>query len=483
MAEIDLIQSRKERLLALRKKGIEPFSRSVVPQDMARDLKEKYQEGRSVSVAGRITAWRGHGKVVFFDVRDSSDRIQIYVRKNDVGDAVWDLLGLLDIGDIVWVKGRLFVTKTGEITIGLEEIKLLTKSIRPLPEKWHGLKDVEVRFRQRYLDLIANPENREVFVKRARIISSIRRFLDERGYLEVETPMLHPIPGGAAGRPFVTHHNAYDIDLYLRIAPELYLKRLLVGGFDRIYEINRSFRNEGVSTRHNPEFTMLEVYTAYMDYEGVMRLTEEMLYYVVKEVNGSAVVEYQGQQIDFTPPWDRISFAQAVKDRFDINPDDPTEVMIQKLPKRGIGNLDTSRLSRSQVVKLVEDLLDIEKQRKPVFFTDYFSILCPLACLKKDNPSLAERFELFIGGMELANAYSELTDPEDQLVRFEEEVRQNNAPTENIDYDFVTALEYGMPPAGGLGVGIDRLAMILTNRPSIREVILFPLLKPERESV
>ncbi len=479
MAERDIIRERKEKLKALRQQGIDPFSRGLTPDSMAGQLKQNYQEGRLCSVAGRITAWRGHGKVVFFDVRDSSDRIQIYARKNDLPEKIWSLLELLDIGDIVWIKGELFKTKTGEITLKLIELALLTKSLRPLPEKWHGLKDVEVRFRQRYLDLIANPENRCIFITRAKIISAIREFLDQRDYLEVETPMLHLIPGGAAGRPFITHHNAYDIDLYLRIAPELYLKRLLVGGFERVYEINRSFRNEGVSTRHNPEFTMLEVYTAYMDYEGVMKLTEEMLFYVVNKVLGSPKISYQGKEIDFTPPWDRISFAQAVKEKFDINPDDPTEVIVQKLPKRGLGGVDTSRLSRSQVVKLVEDLLDIEQRHKPVFFTDYFSILCPLACLKKDNPSLAERFELFIGGMEIANAYSELTDPQDQLKRFEEEVKQHNAPTDHIDYDFVTALEYGMPPAGGLGIGIDRLTMLFTDKPSIREVILFPLLRPE----
>ncbi len=480
MSQEDIIRDRKAKLSRLREMGIPAFSRGVKPDATALSAKQDYREGKTVAVAGRITAWRAHGKVIFFDVRDATDRIQVYARKNDLDEKLWALLDLLDIGDIVWVKGELFTTRTGEITVALRELKLLTKSLRPMPEKWHGLKDVEVRFRQRYLDLMANPEVREVFITRARIISAIRRFLDERGYLEVETPMLHLIPGGAAGRPFITHHNAYDIDLYLRIAPELYLKRLLVGGFEKVYEINRSFRNEGVSTRHNPEFTMLEVYTAYMDYRDVMRLTEELLYSVVMEVRGSAVVTYQGKEIDFTPPWEEISFAQAVKERFDINPDDPTEVIIQKLPKRGLGSVDTSRLSRSQVVKLVEDMLEMEQRRKPVFFTDYFSILCPLACLKEDNPALAERFELFVGGMEIANAYSELNDPEDQLRRFEEEVRHHNAPSEHIDYDFVTALEYGMPPAGGLGIGIDRLVMILTDKPSIREVILFPLLKPER---
>ncbi len=472
-----LIEERKKRLAQLISKGINPYARHKNAPMSISDVKANYEEGRLVEVAGRITAWRGHGKVIFFDVRDQHDRIQVYLKKNNITEQLWDLIQLLDIGDIVFVKGELFKTKTGEITVNLQDIKLLTKSLRPLPEKWHGLKDPEVRFRQRYLDLIGNPDNRQTFIKRAKIISSIRRFLDERGYLEVETPMLHPIPGGAAGRPFITHHNAFDIDLYLRIAPELYLKKLLVAGFEKVYEINRSFRNEGISTRHNPEFTMLEVYTAYMDYEGVMELTEQMIAYVVEQITGSMTITFNGQEIDFTPPWDRVSFAQAVREKFDINPDDPTDVILSKLPRKEAAN--AGRLSRSQVVKLVEDLLDIESRRKPVFFVDYFSILCPLACLKEGNPSLAERFELFIGGMEVANAYSELNDPQDQRQRFEKEVEENNAPTEHIDYDFVTALEYGMPPAGGLGIGIDRLAMILTDKPSIREVILFPLLRPQ----
>ncbi len=472
-----LVEERLKRKQQLMELGISPYAKHKEIPDSIIGIKQGFSEGKKVKTAGRITAWRAHGKVIFFDIRDQYDRLQVYLKKNNISEKEWDLIRLLDIGDIVWVEGELFKTKTGEITVNLQTVKLLTKSIRPLPEKWHGLKDPEVRFRQRYLDLIANPENRGVFVKRAKVISSIRKFLDGRGYLEVETPMLHSIPGGAAGRPFITHHNAFDIDLYLRIAPELYLKKLLVAGFERVYEINRSFRNEGISTRHNPEFTMLEVYTAYMDYEGVMDLTEQMISYVVKEVTGSMVVNFNGQEIDFTPPWDRISFADAVKEKFDINPDDPTDVILSKLPRKEAA--DAGRLSRSQVVKLVEDLLDIESRKKPVFFVDYFSILCPLACLKEGNPALAERFELFIGGMEVANAYSELNDPRDQKERFEREVAENNAPSSHIDYDFVTALEYGMPPAGGLGIGIDRLTMILTNKPSIREVILFPLLRPQ----
>ncbi|TAN58877.1 lysine--tRNA ligase, partial [bacterium] len=359
-----------------------------------------------------------------------------------------------------------------------ESAQLAAKSLRPLPEKWHGLKDVEIRYRQRYLDLIANPDIKKVFLKRSQIISSIRGYLDKNGYLEVETPMMHPIPGGAAGRPFKTHHNEYDADLYLRIAPELYLKRLLVGGFERVYEINRSFRNEGVSSRHNPEFTMLEAYAAYSDCQGMMSLTEEIIIEAARSAGLGLKFEYQGKEIDMSPPWKRYSFSDVVKDKFGIVPEDSAEVMLAKLQAKGRA-LNEKRLSRSQVVKLVEDTLQEGCDFSPVFFTDYFSILCPLAKNKPDNPFISERFELFIAGMEVANAYSELNDPLEQRRRLEEEISEaESGSLRMLDEDFITALEYGMPPAGGLGIGIDRLAMILTNQPSIRDVILFPLLRP-----
>ena len=356
----------------------------------------------------------------------------------------------------------------------------MAKSLRPLPEKWHGLKDVQIRYRKRYVDLISSPEVKDIFVMRSKIVASIRAFLNQKGFLEVETPMMHTIPGGAAGRPFKTHHNEYGMELFLRIAPELYLKRLIVGGFEKIYEINRSFRNEGVSTRHNPEFTMLELYAAYCDYQDMMNITEEIFVYIARTVLGKTLLEYQGKTIDLTPPWPRRSFAQAVKEKFDINPDDEAAVMIVKLKKNGRAVED--RLSRSQIVKMVEDILQEDAPTQPVFFTDYFSILCPLAKNKKDNPLISERFELYVAGMEVANAYSELNDPLEQRQRFQEELKEEAAASRCLDEDFVEALEYGMPPTGGLGIGIDRLLMLFLNQSSIRDVILFPLLRPEKDN-
>jgi len=377
------------------------------------------------------------------------------------------------------VRGTLFYTKMGQKTIRVADLTLLSKSLRTLPEKWHGLKDVDTRYRQRYLDMIANPDVREVFVKRSRIISYIRAFLDGQGFLEVETPMLQPMAGGARGKPFVSHHNAYDMDVFLRIAPELYLKRLLVGGLERVYEMNRNFRNEGVSTRHNPEFTMLEVYQAYGNFEDMMRLTEDLVSGLVKEMTGGYQVNYRGKVIDFAPPWERRSFAAIVKDQFDINPEDDAPTMLEKVRHRKKGRVRVEKLTKSAVMKIVEDMLEEEEIVNPVFFTDYFTFLCPLAKTRSDNPLISERFEFFIAGMEVGNAYSELNDPEEQRARFLEDL-QDDVETGNrvVDEDFLTALEYGMPPAGGLGIGIDRLVMLLTDSPSIRDVILFPLMKP-----
>ena len=355
---------------------------------------------------------------------------------------------------------------------------MLSKSLRPLPEKWHGLKDVETRYRQRYLDLIANDEVKEIFILRSKIINAIRRFFDERGYMEVETPMLHPIAGGAAGRPFKTHHNVYDKDLYLRIAPELYLKRLLVGGLERVYEINRSFRNEGVSPRHNPEFTMMEAYTAYADYNDLMSLIEELVFSIAKEVLGKAIVEYKGKRIDLTPPWTRISFADMMKDLYGVTSSDSQEVWAKKLKEKGI-KLEGEKLSKTKLINIVADLIEPKADTgKPVFVTDYFTELCPLAKTKKDNPAISERFELYMGGMEIANAYSELNNPIEQEERFKKQLDFDKETTNEIDKDYVLALEHGMPPAAGLGIGIDRLVMILTGQESIRDVILFPQLKP-----
>lgn len=479
----EIYQDRLNKLKTLKEKGIRPFDRPDRPIDLMpiAGLLADFKETAKVSSAGRMTAKREHGKVIFIDIRDQEAKIQVYIKADVLGQEAFGLFSSLDIGDLLIVEGELFKTRTGEPTIKAEKLSLVSKSLRPLPEKWHGLKDVEIRYRQRYVDLIANPDVRKVFTQRAKVISAIRGYLDKKGYLEVETPMMHPIPGGAAGRPFKTHHNEHDMDLYLRIAPELYLKKLLVGGFERVYEINRSFRNEGVSTRHNPEFTMLEVYTAYSDCLGMMELVEAITVETAKEVFGGLKFEFQGKPVDLTPPWKRYSFAEVVKERFGIAPEDSAELMLEKLQRRGRA-LNEKRLSRSQVVRIVEDLLQEGQDFSPAFFSDYFSILCPLAKNKPNNPHISERFELFIAGMEVANAYSELNDPVEQRQRLEEEISEDKSASSGarmVDEDFVSALEYGMPPAGGLGIGIDRLVMILTNQPSIRDVILFPLLRPE----
>ncbi len=445
------------------------------------DILQNFQEASKVSISGRIIARRSHGKVVFMDLKDATGKIQLYIKLDFVGEEKFKSLEDLDIADIMSVKGELFKTHAGEPTVKVEDLVILGKALRPLPEKWHGLKDVEVRYRQRYLDLISNEEVKKTFLMRSRIIKAIRDFLDGKGFLEVETPMMHYIPGGAAGRPFKTYHNEYNMDLYLRIAPELYLKELIVGGLDRVYEINRSFRNEGVSTRHNPEFTMLEIYQAYANYEDMMRLAEEMITYAAKEVLGSMSFVYQDKTIDLTAPWQRRSFADLVKDKFGIEPQDEAPVMLKKLQDKGFAK-GLSKLSRSQVAKIIEDILEEGMNVNPTFVTDYFTSMCLLAKTKKDNPLVSERFELYVSGLEIGNAYSELNDPIEQKKRFEEEVKELTSDDKKaVDEDYVLALEHGMPPAGGLGIGIDRLVMLFTNQPSIRDVILFPLLRPEKQ--
>jgi lysyl-tRNA synthetase class 2 len=431
-----------------------------------------------VQTAGRITALREHGKSSFLDLRDSSSKIQVYIKEDVVGKDIYDnIFKRLDIGDILGVKGRLFKTHKGEVTINAEEITILSKGLRPLPEKWHGLKDVDIRYRQRYVDLIVNEDVRKVFQTRSRIISKMRELLDKRGFLEVETPMMQSMAGGAAGEPFKTHHNALDIDLYLRLAPELYLKRLLVGGFDKVYELNRNFRNEGISIRHNPEFTMIEIYEAYSDCAGMMQLTEEIFNYIAKEVLGTNKIKYGEEVIDLTPPWPRWSFAEEIKKKFDINPDDSSMEWIKKIQNKGV-DFKAKDITRSQIANIITEMLEPETGDRPIFVIDLFAELCPLAKRKKDNPLLTDRFELFMGGMEIANAYSELNDPIEQKKRFEEQLVGQEG-IKKIDEDFVRALEYGMPPAGGLGIGIDRMVMLFANQPSIRDVILFPQLKPE----
>ena len=495
----DQTENRHGKLNTLLKESVSPFSeRRFEKSDPIKGLVEAYQEGRDVSTAGRLSAKRGHGGLAFADLRDSSGKVQLCVKQDRVGEKEFAFFQNLDLGDILGVTGELFKTKTGEVTVQVARFTLLAKALRPLPEKWHGLQDVELRYRQRYLDLIANEPARQVFIQRSRLLVSLRRTLEREGFLEVETPMMHAIPGGAAGEPFVTHHKALDLDLYLRLAPELHLKRLLVGGLDRVYELNRSFRNEGLSTRHNPEFTMLEAYAAYQDRQDMEQLVEKLITEAAKELlDGKLQFEYRGQQIDLTLPWPRVSFAEEMQ-RLGLSPTSSLEQMQDALKRRGA---KISGLSRSQIVRLVEQLFEPKAQPKPLFVVDYWTEISPLAKNTPGSALIADRFELFIGGMEVANAYSELNDPIEQRRRFEAQLagdkgqgaggRGNQKPTPHaprptprergIDEDFIEALEYGMPPAGGLGVGVDRLAMLLLNQPSIKDVILFPLLKPQRE--
>lgn len=477
----EILQQRSAKAESLKAKGHAVYAQGFPERADIGSILADFQEAKRVSISGRIMAKRLHGKAAFLDLKDSTGKIQLYFKANITGEDKFKLLDEIDIADIISVKGELFKTHTQEPTLKVEDMLVLSKAYRPLPEKWHGLKDVELRYRQRYLDLTCNEEVKKVFLMRSRIIRSIRDFLDKKGFLEVETPMMHQIAGGAAGRPFKTHHNEYGMNLYLRIAPELYLKRLLVGGLDKVYEINRSFRNEGVSTRHNPEFTMLEVYCAYADYEDMMRLCEEMITGIAREVLGKEQIIYQGKEIDLKSPWQRRSFAGIVKERFDIDPQDDAALMLDKLHKKGFAR-EANRLTRSQIAKIIEDILEQDMQLNPSFVTDYFTFLCPLAKVKKENPLISERFELYIAGMEVGNAYSELNDPIEQKKRFEEEVKEEGAaaPEKCVDDDYCLALEHGMPPAGGLGIGIDRLVMLLTGQPSIRDVILFPLLRPEK---
>ena len=482
--ESDLLKQRRLKLENIVRLGVYPYGGKFETSSGIKELKETFAEERQVMLAGRIVASRVHGKSIFYDIKDSGGKIQAYIKEDLIGAERFAFLNNLDIGDIVGISGKTFKTRTGEPTVIVNEIKLLAKSLRPLPEKWHGLKDVETRFRQRYLDLIANDDVRKLFLIRSRIVSQTRKFLDERGFIEVETPMMQAMPGGAAGKPFKTHHEALDTDLYLRIAPELYLKRLLVGGFEKVYEINRNFRNEGISVRHNPEFTMLEVYEAYSDCDGMMRLVEELITYLADNILGTREFEYQGKPVDLSK-WEKISFAELMKEQFGITPENTHEEWIKKLRSKGV-EIYGKEISRTQLINIVGELVEPKSGNHPVFVVDIFKEMCPLAKVKTDNPMLTDRFELYMGGMEIANAYSELNDPIEQRKRLEEDMKSSKLEAQSskqekrtIDEDFLTALEHGMPPAGGLGIGIDRLVMILTNSASIREVILFPQLRPE----
>lgn len=490
MEEInDLIQQRLKKLDELRSLNIDPYDGRFDPETNTAFLLKKYNshskeqlenERINASVAGRIMAIRDFGKATFAHIQDSTGKIQIYIRK-DILNERYPLAKKLDIGDLIGVKGRLFRTKTNELTIEVDDFVILSKSLRPLPEKWHGLRDIETRYRQRYLDLIVNPQVKEIFEKRSSIIKAIRDFLESHGFIEVETPMMHPIPGGAAAKPFKTHHIALGIDLYLRIAPELYLKRLLIGGYEKIFELNKNFRNEGISTKHNPEFTMLEFYMAYKDYNYLMSFTEEMITFVADKVLGTLKVPYGDEVIDLTPPWPRISMLDAmmqkgVPDEVFKDSDKAKEWALSKNIEIKKG-ASFGKILDEIFKELVEPYLI-----QPTFIIDYPVELSPLAKRKRDNPQLVERFELFIASREIANAFSELNDPLDQKERFLRQAEARKKGEEEahwMDEDFVRALEYGMPPAAGEGIGIDRLVMILTNSQSIRDVILFPQLKPE----
>lgn len=481
--QVKEIEVRRTKLAALREKGIDPFGAAFEASHKSQEIIANFEEleEQQVAIAGRIMSKRGHGKACFLDVHDFSGKMQVYVKIDDVGEEQFELLDLLDVGDILGVNGYVFRTRRGEISVHAQKLTVLTKSLHPLPEKWHGLKDIEMRYRQRYVDLIVNPEVKDTFVKRSQIISAIREFLNGRGFLEVETPTMHNIAGGAAARPFITHHNALNIDLYMRIALELHLKRLIVGGMDRVYEIGRVYRNEGIDMRHNPEFTLLELYQAYTDYEGMMELTENMVAFVAQKVLGTTTIVYEGTEINLAPQWKRMTMTEAVKEYsgvdFDEVADDETARALAKERHIEI----EPHYTKGKILSLFFDEYVEEHLIQPTFITDYPIEISPLAKKHSNNPLLTYRFEAFVYGRELGNAFSELNDPIDQRERFEQQMLERERGDEEanmMDEDYVTALEYGMPPTGGLGIGIDRLAMLLTNSSSIRDVLLFPAMRP-----
>lgn len=479
----DQMRVRLKKMNDLKELGVDPFGARFERTHTSNEIITNFEkmENQQVRIAGRIMAIRGHGKVSFAELNDKDGKIQIYIRRDDVEEEHFQTFQKVDIGDIIGVEGKVFRTKRGEISVALQKITFLSKSLRPLPEKWHGLKDVELRYRQRYVDLIVNPEVKRVFELRSKIIRSMRRYLDEKGFLEVETPTLHNIPGGATARPFTTHHNALDLELYMRIALELHLKRLIVGGMEKVYEIGRVFRNEGISIRHNPEFTLMELYQAYADYHDMMEITENMIAHIAQEVLGTTKITYQGEEIDLTPPWPRLSMLDAILKYADIDFNEIKSDEEARAAAEKMGIHVEKNDNRGKVIDAVFEEKVEGHLIQPTFIIDFPVEISPLAKRKSDNPNLTYRFEAFIYARELANAFSELNDPLDQLGRFQEQMKMRDAGDDEaqmLDEDFIRALEYGMPPTGGLGIGIDRLVMLLTDSASIRDVILFPTLRP-----
>jgi lysyl-tRNA synthetase class 2 len=477
----DHLRHRREKLQKLRELGIDPYPRKFEKthhtSEILDDSENLETSGETVRVAGRLTSSRPHGKTTFAHLQDGHGKIQIYLRKDDLGEEKFDLFQLTDLGDFLGVTGKVFKTRTGEVTIMVSDWQILSKSLRPLPEKWHGLADKELRYRKRYLDLIANPEVREVFVKRNKIISVIRNFLDSRGYLEVETPILQPLYGGAFADPFVTHHKALDLPLYLRIADELYLKRLLVGGYERVYEFCKDFRNEGMDRTHSPEFSMVELYQAYADYNDIMELLEAMLVKISREVLGTTSFEYQEQQVELLPPFRRTPFYEAIEEVCGVRAKDLSLEDLKRAAERA-GVETGEEKSRGKMLETIFENLVEPTLVQPTFITDYPVEISPLAKRHPREEGLTERFELFIATLEIGNAFSEQNDPLEQRARLEEQ-RDESGSGEPLDEDFLQALEVGMPPCGGLGIGIDRVVMLFTNSRSIRDVILFPTMRPE----
>jgi lysyl-tRNA synthetase class 2 len=480
---------RREKMNQLREDGIDPFGKRFERTNLAKELIEEYnsfeneeleEKSISVTLAGRIMTKRGKGKAGFAHIQDLSGQIQIYVRMDAVGEEQYKVFTSADLGDIVGVSGVLFKTKTGELSIKVKDFVFLTKALRPLPDKFHGLKDVEQRYRQRYLDLIMSQESKETFITRSKIIQSMRRYLDDHGYLEVETPMMHAIAGGAAARPFITHHNALDMPLYMRIAIELHLKRLIVGGLEKVYEIGRVFRNEGVSTRHNPEFTMIELYEAYADFRDIMSLTENVIAHIAQEVLGTTKIKYGEYDVDLQPEWKRLHMVDAIKEYTGVDFWKEMSVEEARQLAKEHGVEITEHMQYGHIVNEFFEQKVEEKLIQPTFIYGHPVEISPLAKKNEEDPRFTDRFELFIVAREHANAFTELNDPIDQRERFEAQLKereQGNDEAHMMDEDFVEALEYGMPPTGGLGIGIDRLVMLLTNSPSIRDVLLFPLMR------